>query len=138
MTVPVERRTESKFEIMTKANELAKYTVKICSNEKNFPKRYRWCITYQIVENAVEINCDINRANAIYVKTKADWKQRRAYQKKAQADIAALITLLDIAKCTFNINGKRMYYWCGLINDVRTKLKAWMESDEKRYSDLPD
>jgi hypothetical protein len=134
--VPPELRTQTKFELGIRANRLAKYTVRICSNEKNFPKRYRWCLTYKIVENAVEISCDIKRANAVFVQTKADWTLRRSYQKKAKADLAALVELIEIAKYIFNVPGDRMNYWCGLIDGVKTLLKSWMESDEKRYAKI--
>lgn len=45
MAVPEGKRTESKLAVQTKVIELAEYTITICSNEKNFPKRYRWCLT---------------------------------------------------------------------------------------------
>ncbi len=54
MAVPEGKRTESKLAVQTKAIELAIYTVTICSNEKNFPKRYRWCLTNKIVDTALE------------------------------------------------------------------------------------
>ena len=50
MSVVKSKQTEGKLLVVTKARELAAYTIKICSNEKNFPKRYRWCITAKIVD----------------------------------------------------------------------------------------
>jgi hypothetical protein len=59
LTVPEGKRTQSKLSVQTKAIELATYTITICSNEKNFPKRYRWCLTSKIVDTAIEIISDI-------------------------------------------------------------------------------
>lgn len=38
MSVVKSKRGEGQLLVITKANELATYTIKICSNEKNFPK----------------------------------------------------------------------------------------------------
>ena len=42
MSVVKSKRGIGKMLVVTRANELAVYTIRICSNEKNFPKRYRW------------------------------------------------------------------------------------------------
>ena len=49
MSVVKSKRHDGLLAVITKANELAVYTIKICSNEKSFPKHYRWCITAKIV-----------------------------------------------------------------------------------------
>lgn len=56
MSVVKSKRGQGKLEILTKSRELTAYTIKICTNEKSFPKRYRWCITNKIVENTVSID----------------------------------------------------------------------------------
>ena len=53
MSVVKSKRTKGKMEVITKAHDLAEHTVRICSNEKNFPKRYRWCITAKVVDSAI-------------------------------------------------------------------------------------
>ena len=53
MSVVQSKRGQGELEVLTKARELATYTIKICTNEKSFPKRYGWCITNKIVENAI-------------------------------------------------------------------------------------
>jgi len=44
MSVVKSKRLTKKqpLKVITKANELTTHTIRICSNEKNFPKRYRW------------------------------------------------------------------------------------------------
>lgn len=54
MTVVKNKRTDSRLEVVTLSRKVASYTIKICSNESNFPKRYRWCITSKIVESAIK------------------------------------------------------------------------------------
>lgn len=54
MSVPKSKRGKSKMEVITKVNELTEYTIHICSNEKNFPKRYRWCLTSKIIDTVIK------------------------------------------------------------------------------------
>ena len=55
MSVPKSLRSEGKLRVITKANELAAYTIKICSNENCFPKRYRWCLTSKMLYKITQI-----------------------------------------------------------------------------------
>lgn len=107
--------------------------MKICTNEKSFPKRYRWCITNKIVENAVDINANLNRANDIYVKREQDFLLRQDFQNKALAEIGALLANVDLAYRVFGIDPKRIKHWTGTIVEVRTLLRAWKRSDERRF-----
>ena len=66
MSVVKSKRGKSKFEVLVKANELAAFTIRICSNEKNFPKRYRWAITSKIVNEAIDICRYIRKANSAF------------------------------------------------------------------------
>ena len=136
MSVVKSRRGQGQLEVLTKSRELATYTIKICTNEKNFPKRYRWCITNKIVESAVMINADINRANGIYVNNQNDLLLRLEFQNRALAEIGALIANIDIAYNVFGIEAKRVKNWVGLIINVQTLLRGWKKSDLKRYKDI--
>jgi len=133
LAVPEGKRTESKLAVQTKAVEMANYTITICSNENNFPKRYRWCLTNKIVDTAIEIMNDINTANSIYVSTKNDYELRREFQTKALAYTARLLGLMELAYVRFNIEDKRIRYWTQLVVDTRELIKKWKKSDSNRY-----
>jgi hypothetical protein len=133
LAVPEGKRTESKLAVQTKAIEMANYTITICSNENNFPKRYRWCLTNKIVDTAIEIMNDINTANSIYVSTKNDYELRREFQTKALAYTARLLGLMELAYVRFNIEDKRIRYWTQLVVDTRELIKKWKKSDSNRY-----
>lgn len=136
MSVVASKRGEGRLAIITKADELAVYTIRICSNEKNFPKRYRWCITSKIVDAAVDITNYINMANAVFVKDSYDLVLRRQYQTKAIASSDALLNMINISYRTFGIQADRVEYWTKLIMDVQTLLFSWRKSDSDRYRDL--
>jgi hypothetical protein len=116
--------------------ELAEYTITICSNEKNFPKRYRWCLTNKIVDTALEIMNDVNTANSIYVSTKGDYELRRHYQTNALAYTARLLGLMEVAYIKFNIPDKRIKYWTQLVVDARELIKKWRKSDSDRFKNF--
>lgn len=132
MSVEKSKRGEGKLLVITRANELAAYTIKICSNEKNFPKRYRWCISNKLVEAALSINNNIVAANSVYV---ADDEQaynlRRQYQTKALAETYALLSMIDIAYRTFGVESGRVEFWTHLTKEVQALLRNWRKSESK-------
>lgn len=136
MSVVKSKRGEGRLAVITKANELATYTIKICSNEKNFPKHYRWCITSKIVDAAIEINNYANMANSVYVKDINDYAMRKQYQTKALASTYALLSMMDISYRTFGIESRRMEYWSKLTSEVQTMLRQWRKADIDRYKNL--
>ena len=136
MSVVKSKRGKSDLEIINKAKELAVYTIKICGNEKNFPKRHRWSITNKIVNSAVDIHGNIRKANEIFIKMKVDYTERRRCQNKARGEISELLGNMDIAYDLFGVDDARIDYWTGLVINVKTLLLNWMKSDYDRYKDL--
>jgi len=133
MSVVKSKRGQGKLTVYTRTNELAIYTVTICSNEKHFPKRYRWCITNKIVESALTINNCVAAANSIYI---ADGdedakKLRKQYQIKALAETYALLSMIDMAYRTFGIESSRIEFWARLVKEVQTLLRSWKKSENK-------
>ena len=136
MSVVKSKRSEGHLTVIVKANDLATYTIKVCSNEKNFPKHYRWCITSKIVESALDINNNITMANAVFVSDKSDYELRKKFQNKAIAASYALLSMMDIAYRTFGIKSETIEYWTGLVIDVQNYLRNWKKSDAERYKDI--
>lgn len=136
MSVIKNKRTEGSLTIVTKAAELMVYTVTIASNEKHFPKRYRWCITQHIVSQAVEINNRITEANGVYVETPDDYRLRKGLQKQALAMTYSLLSMIDMAYRVFQIDADRIRYWTGLIAEIQRLLRSWRKSDDSRYANL--
>lgn len=136
MSVVKSKRTESELDVITKSRALASYTIHICSNEKNFPKRLRWCITNDIVRDAREVHNCIRKANSIYVSIYDDYKTRRQYQNKALASIDGMLGDMDIAYELFNIDDDRIEHWTGLVIEVLNLIRNWRKSDYERHKNL--
>lgn len=132
MSVVESKREEGKLRAATKAKELAVYTIRICSNEKNFPKRYRWCLTNEIVRAALQINCCIEKANSVRYKnaTEGELEIRRKYQTIAIAETYSLANLISIAKILYGLNGDKVEYWTRLVKSVRTLARSWKNSEK--------
>ncbi len=132
MSVVKSHREETELTVITKANELIAYTIKICSNEENFPKRYRWCITSKIVESAIDIGNNIIKANSIYIRSEDDLAMRRKYQQEAMSETQVLLNMINIAYNTFGIKSNRVEYWTQLVVNVQNLLRNWRKSDSNR------
>lgn len=135
MSVRKGDRTQGKLEVLNLAMNLCTHTLRLCKNEKYFPKSQRWLFTQKVANEAVDALTDIRKANATLVDgTEDHYRIRSDYQTKAHAHLGALYALVDIA---FNMNNglsdDQVAYWTSLIRNTDEKLKAWIRSDKKTY-----
>lgn len=133
MSVVKSKQSEGKLAVITKARTLAEYTLKICANEKTFPKRYRWCLTSKIVESAMNINNGVNMANSVYVRDETDYVLRKRYQTQALAETYALLSMVDIAYRTYSLEAGRVEHWARLIYDVQTLIRNWRKAEIEKH-----
>lgn len=139
MSVPVNERSHGKLEAYTKAYELAVYTLRITKNKKIFTVEFQEELTDRIIEVALDIYLLVGCANDMQVRTKDDernYKERLAMQRKALKRCGELNKLIILAKPIFHLTSKRVKYWAGLTQDTRSLIKAWSDSDKKRFSSL--
>ena len=134
MAVPEGKRKPGKLKALVQARDLAVYTLRICSNEKAFPAQYRNGLISRIEAEATGIFIDCWTANNIMVNNDAErLKERGRLQKRAMDSCNNLLALIMVAEKACHLRRKRVMYWGGLVLDVRNLIKAWKESDEKRY-----
>lgn len=149
MAIPKSKRTTTPLSVLIEADTLTCYTIQICTDEKRFPKRYRWCLTQQIIEAAVQAKMHIAKANSVYVNNRESATLRRTYQQKAIADIAALSAAMDTAFKLFS--GLRhidttskpkkrinIATWTEQLDKVKSLLLAWKKSDTEKYKKHTD
>lgn len=136
MSVPASKRGVGRLEIITKARELKRYTLQICTNEKNFPKRYRWCVTNDIVKETNDMCRLIVSANAVKVETINDKLRRNERQKQAYELTEVLLEDIDTAYTFFHLDSDRVEFWTSQIVNIQTLLRSWMRSDAERYLNI--
>lgn len=133
MSVPTYRRGKQKFEVITKALGLADYTLKICKNEKHFPKRDRWLLTSKIVDSVMHITECVRKANAIRIITEEDYNRRRTLQMQSYEECEWLLTLIDISYRNLNLASDRVEYWSKLVVELEALISSWRKSDRDNY-----
>ena len=127
-------RKESPFKVKDRAKELEVLIVRICMNEKYFPKRYRFTMTTQIIEDAGKLADYVTAANALPL-TEEFVKLRRRYQKEAYIRCECLLRRFDLAE--------RMHFQIpdGVLTNVIGELVAeekgiteWVKADKERMN----
>lgn len=139
MSVPVNRRSHGKLEAYSKAYELATYTLLITKNKKVFTEEHQDDLTNHLVDAALSIYTLVGSANDMQVRTEADRKnfdERIEMQSAALKKCGDMTRLILLAKSVFHLSSKRVTYWTGLTKETRGLIKAWSDSDVKRFKTL--
>lgn len=140
MSVIVSKRSETKLAFLDTAEKLAVHTMTICSNEKHFPKRYRWCLTSKIVDAAVNVVALANKANAIYPTGRDEIRLRLRYVNEAIAEVSSLLSLIPVAAKMFQIDlqSKAVAYWLEVATYEKTLLMKWRTRNQEKLDGLPE
>ena len=122
MSVPKTKRGEGRLVSYKYAEELAVYTLKICSNEKHFPKRYRWCLTNKITDTALEIYSNVMQMDQQLdsYEERKDVRDKRIAEALSQIDY--FLSLLDIAYQMFNVSSDQLTNWLEKVDVLRNSL----------------
>ena len=128
------KQGSTNLEVEKLAKGLCVYTIQICKNEKNFPKRDRWILTDDIVDCAKKAYGKIREANAITVTTMDDYKMRRKDQIKARKKLKRMEGLVEIAGDVLSLEEDRIEYWGNFIQQTLDLLAKWRAADRKRYA----
>lgn len=129
MSVRVGDRSEGKLQVLRAANDLCKYTLQICRNEKVFPKSQRWIMTQRIVNESLDAMTCIRRANTARLDQDEEKAYRRSQQMEARCHLDALLSLIDLAYGAFGIETYRVEHWTELVNSTILLLRAWSKSE---------
>ncbi len=135
-------REPTTVDFIESAWELRLYTLKICVK---FPQRYKQWITDYIVRFSASAHIHAYEANRIYPKTKAEAEKRKAELTKAYNALDQMYAQIDLAYQTFQFdnatNGKTntaiLEQWLPLVSKTQKLIKGVMESDRKRFKNLP-
>lgn len=138
MSVPKSLRSVGKLNVQTKAYDFASYTHHICTNEKVFLKRYRWCSTAKIIEACDSIVFNIDLANSVDIRGKNPimLNKRLELQQNAIDNSIILESLMEIAYRDNNREGRliadsKIEFWIKSLLELRTLLRSWKESTLK-------
>ena len=136
MAVLKKDREQSSVQFLDTARKLEVLTIKNCLK---FPKRYTFFITTEIVRLSQSVYNNLKSANSIFPTIQADVQIRREYFIKANCDLQALISQLDIAKEVIESDIKSSVWceWMDLIEEEAKLIASVKKSDRERYKNLP-
>jgi len=133
MSVPESKRAEGELKVITKSRELTARTLRICSNEKHFPKRLRWCFTSHICKECNEMLSAIIKANSVYVLTEEDAQLRIRYWREALAFSSSFAMYIDLAMEMAEVKLDTIRSWRVELEEVRNLIRSRINSETKRY-----
>ena len=135
MSVPANQRSHGRLEACVKAHALCVYTLQITSNKKVFAAEYQTALTDKIIATALNIHTLAWSANNTLVKTPEDLRKRQRLQEDAAIQCNILLSLIEIAKPIFHLTSKRVIYWSEMTIEARGLIRAWKETDARRYKE---
>ncbi len=136
MSVPESQRGKGKFDVIINALYLAQYTITITKNKNIFLPEYQSALTDDLIRSAKDIYINAWKANNIRVTSQEDWKERKHLQELSILECNSLLATIQLAKKVFHLKSKRIKYWGELTIKARDGIRAWKESDTKRYKNI--
>lgn len=136
MSVPESQRGKGKFDVIINALYLAQYTITITKNKNIFLPEYQSALTDDLIRSAKDIYINAWKANNIRVTSQEDWKERKHLQELSILECNSLLATMQLAKKVFHLKSKRIKYWGELTIKARDGIRAWKESDTKRYKNI--
>ena len=136
MSVPESQRGKGKFDVIINALYLAQYTITITKNKNTFLPEYQSALTDDLIRSAKDIYINAWKANNIRVTSQEDWKERKYLQELSILECNSLLAMIQLAKKIFHLKSKRIKYWGELTIKAREGIRAWKESDTKRYKNI--
>ena len=132
MSVLARFRSESPFAVRDDARKIEVRIIKLCMNEKYFPKRYRFILTTSIIEDVHKLVDYIEAANRTDL-TPEFIKRRITYQKEALTRIDFLLRKLILAEeLGFTIPEGTLTEIGEMLLKEEKLIKNWIESDKAR------
>jgi len=133
MSVPESKRAEGELKVIVKSRALTARTLTVCSNEKHFPKRLRWCYTAHICAECNGMYSAVVKANSVYVSTEEDARLRIGYWREAYAFSASLAAYIDLALELSDVKLDTIRSWRVDLEEVRNLIRSRINSETRRF-----
>jgi len=132
MSVAAPLRSASPLNAQTKTEELVVHTIRIASNPNVFDPAFS-TLTNRVVDGVIGIGQGIWEANGIMVDSPRKWKVRRGLQERACRHFDTLLYQIGICKRMFHLRRGKYENWVRMTTEARDLVRAWRDSDRKRY-----
>lgn len=124
---------QSEFAIITKAKDLVKHTF-LMTNEKRFPKKYRFTIVNRLHDMTLDIYEHIQEANELDLSDQQECRERQYEQKKALTKCKTVLFLIELAFEKGLIDTDQCAAWTKCVLDVKYMTAKWRKQDRERVT----
>lgn len=115
--------------VIIKAKELTVHTIRITSNCKRFPKKYRFTLCDRMQNKAMTIYELLLEANRTYLSNKV---VRNELQTKAILNCDELLFYIELCLELDIIQPNSAEYWSKLVSDIKFMTIKWRTKDKER------
>lgn len=123
------KQTNDDLKVIVKAKELVVHTIKLTSNCKKFPKKYRFTLCDKMQNKAMTIYELLLEAN----RTSLSFKSIRSeLQTKAIMNCDQLLFYIELCLELDIIASSSAEYWSKLVSDIKFMTIAWRTKDKER------
>ena len=133
MSVPVHMRSENKLQALKDTLTMTSYTIKMCENEKIFPKKCRWTICNRIIDECLFAVKTIQVANKINPQNVEQAKYRLTLQWDVLASFTSLWALMTVAVETYNVPYDKVEIFSEYLLIAEETVTAWRNANKKTY-----
>ena len=134
MSVPKPQRSVSEMEFIRNARELQIFTIRKC---KKFPTRFSFYVSIPLANASMRVYEYVKRGNSINPANQHEVQMRRDCFLKANAELYSIISQIEVAEELFGLNKDMMREWTSLVDREIALVKGAMDSDKRRYKNLP-
>lgn len=121
---------ENDLQVILKAKELCKHTLRITSNCNRYPKKWRFSLVDKMQNKALEIYEYLHEANRTDLRCYAG--ERSELQTKAITHCDELLFYIEMSHELGLINVNSMEYWSKMVTDIKRMSIAWRSKDKER------
>ena len=119
------------LKLITKAQELATYTIKLTSNCNKFPKKYRFTVCDRMQRVSMDIYEFLLDANRTPL---SELKDRVRLQTKAINNCDKLLFYIKMCVDLEIITINSAEFWSKLVSDIKFMTISWRTKDKNRQS----
>lgn len=117
------------LKVILKAKELTVHTIKVTSNCKKFPKKYRFTLCDRMQNKAMTIYELLLEANRTHLSNRL---LRNELQTKAILNCDELLFYIELCLQLNIIESSSAEYWSKLVSDIKFMTIAWRTKDKER------
>lgn len=121
---------DEKLKVILKAEELAEHTLRVTSNCRRYPKKYRFSLVDKMSVKALEIYEYLHEANRTDLQMYR--RERSELQTKAITYCDQLLFYIEMSMKLNIIDMSSMEYWSKMVTDVKRMAIAWRSRDRER------